>query len=1118
MPSTYFYQNKHSGHILTRQDDGYPGAIGHAASLASRQLKRLPFTLGRRGLLSKLLTLWAVLLPSLSAAQGGDAEPIIISNYSRLRMDDGLSSDRVNVIYRDHAGLMWFGTDEGLNAYDGYIVRSFTPAERDTNSIGGKRICDICEFEPNKITVAMADCGVNVYDKCTRRFVRSPYGPRTASEFRCALGLSKQGNKAYGVFPSFIAKRSFGSSKGTPHLIDRITKETIGPGGSGRVKVCPMPGVGGKVATLLTQKTIGILDTKYENLSEYTFEQGRIFDICPLDAEHLLLATSNGIYGFDIRAKNFGAVNMLKGQAVQAICRNQEGDFWVAYAGNQILKWIPSQNVSIPVVGASSLLNAQTHINDIFEDDNGLLWLATNNAGVLKIDTKKPKIGTRYIDNDLPDSYVTSDVSVVDASTLWAACAEAGLVKVDMGRRSSVLIPLPDGAVATCVLARRNGSVFVGSDDGLWRYDDVSHHLSRLAPALPDSSPVFVRGLNEDCLGNIWMSTQCGLFRYNGVKFEPMRTVDGEVHSFNVVFEDSDGRIWAGSSSGLFIKGVGEKIFKRIGRLWGGREFDGVLSLAEYKQKMLVGTSEGVLVFDRRTLEQEQAPVFAKFENRSILSIVRDRNDVVWLSTNSEVGYVDINYGNVYTFGHRDGLGNQGNECHRFKLYDDVIYFGQVAAVNTIDTKNVSFNTRMPSTFVSEVIYGSIGNESIMSMANDTTFSQLYVVSASTKIHVASSDYTDPTRNNFMFKMNDGEWQRLNGTNEILVSGLLPGTYRILLRSSNADMTWSYDVKPVYIRLESPLWLSRPAVLFYAIWLMSIIWLILNLRFRKINKRMRLAEAEAKSKSLVEDQRNRLVHAINEQHASFNYAKRIQDALMPKVDSVERYFSKFFVFYKPKEIVSGDFYTFYHRDDKTFVVAADCTGHGVPGAFVSILGIDHISHIIMQQKVDDAGEILTRLQMELRSAVTKIGSAEVNDGMDITVCVVYHSEKKLNFAGAMNDLYLIRNNEVTVYHGDRMSIGANVFGRADDSQAFKSVTFSGQSGDMLYMFSDGYCDQFGGPEHKKFKSRRFKNLLLNVHKLPANDQRQLLGQKLIEWMGNVEQTDDISIVGFEPWA
>lgn len=138
----------------------------------------------------------------------------------------------------------------------------------------------------------------------------------------------------------------------------------------------------------------------------------------------------------------------------------------------------------------------------------------------------------------------------------------------------------------------------------------------------------------------------------------------------------------------------------------------------------------------------------------------------------------------------------------------------------------------------------------------------------------------------------------------------------------------------------------------------------------------------------------------------------------------------------------------------------------------------------MQQKIDDAGEILDRLQADLRMAVSLIGSEEMNDGMDMSVCVVKHEEKVINFAGAMNDLYIIRNNEVLVYHGDRKSIGHDILRGDGASTRFTSTEIACQSGDMMYMFSDGYCDQFGGPEHRKFKVRRFKNMLLNVHKLP----------------------------------
>ena len=565
------------------------------------------------------------------------------------------------------------------------------------------------------------------------------------------------------------------------------------------------------------------------------------------------------------------------------------------------------------------------------------------------------------------------------------------------------------------------------------------------------------------------------------------------------------------------IRDIGSKTFRPIGPSWKGRNDEGVLCIIEHKGSILMGTSDGVKVFDRRTGCETATKIFDQFKNKVIYSIACDENGILWLNTSSGIGYVDSNYGNVYTFGNADGLYNEGNECRKFTSADGIIYFGQVTAVNTIDTRHVTFNTRIPHTIVSQVLYCPNGEEYKMTMKDDTTYCHIYQPNATTRLQVASSDLTFPARNRFLYKIDDGNWTELSNSNEILLPSLFPGTYRVRLRSSNADKTWSYDIKSIYINIEPPLWMTRPAIIFYAIWMMGMLWLFFNMRLRKINRRMRL-EAEGKAKRSIEEQRNQLAGVINEQRSSFNYAKRIQDALMPKAKQFESYFAKLFILYRPKDIVSGDFYTFYHRDGKTFVISADCTGHGVPGAFISILGIDHLNSIIMQQKVDDAGQILTLLQSELRKAITQIGTEEVNDGMDMTVCVVHHAEKSVNFAGAMNDMYIIRNNEVLTFHGERMSIGTDT--SMDNSHpeiTFRSQDIDCLPGDMMYLFSDGYCDQFGGPEHKKFKVRRFKNLILNIHKLPANDQMLLLNQKIIEWMGGGEQTDDISVIGFQPW-
>ena len=1062
------------------------------------------------------------LTAAASHAQTPPAEmpPMRICNFEQLDTDRGLSSNTVNVVYCDATGLLWIGTEDGLNTFDGYTIRSFKPDHSDTTSIDGKQVLGIGEFNPSKITVALGDGGINIYSKRTGTFSRNRQEdfmqPR---DTRSSFGLCGVGDDIYAVFPECVIKRN--RLTGRIRRIDLPRKMPQSGIRWGRMKMSLMPGGDGRVAIHTGTKSVSMMDTRYENIVEVKFDSLFIYSIAPLDDDRLALATRTGLFSYDFRAKELTPTPILRGELAQAVTRNNDGDLWVAYAGNKLLKWSPSQNKIVRVENSRRFLNKQTRVNDLFEDENGLLWVATSNSGLIKLDTKKLKITTKFIDVDMPLDHLTNDISASDANTIWAACGTNGLVRVDLASRTSTVIDVPHQNVKS-VLARSDGTILLGTTRRLMRYTPATGLMESIEiheHTADSAGRVMIRSINEDCLGNIWLSTQLGLYRFNGVNFELMQSDKGGSFVFNSAMEDSDGRIWAGSCSGALVRDASGGPFRRIGKQWTGRNDEGVLCIAEHKGRIFMGSSDGVMVFDKRTCEEADNSIFATFANKMIYSIACDANGIVWLNTSSGVGYVDLNYSNVYTFGNSDGLYNEGNECHKFTMAKDMIYFGQVTAINAIDTRHISFNTRMPKTFVSEVIYGQSGMEEPMKMRDDTTFTHKYLANASTKIRLASSDYSVPSRNLFMYKLDDNEWVQLANSNEILLSGIMPGTYRIKLRSSNADKTWSYDVKTIYLRIESPLWLSRPAIIFYAIWLMSIIWLFLNLRFRNINKRMKLAEAEAKSKSIVEDQRNKLAVAVNEQRASFNYAKRIQDALMPEVKSVEKMFTKFFVLYRPKDIVSGDFYTFYHRDGMSFVVSADCTGHGVPGAFISILGIDHISNIIMQQKVDDAGEILTHLQAELREAVSKIDSEEFNDGMDITICVVHHDEMRINFAGAMNDLYIIRNNEVLEFHGERKSIGTDM--SMDNSRpdtVFHSRDIECQPGDMMYMFSDGYCDQFGGPEQKKFKVRRFKNLLLNIHKLPANDQKMLLNQKLIEWMGGCEQTDDISVIGFEPWA
>lgn len=1075
------------------------------------------------------LTLFT-LLPSPILAQAWQASEtstqtfageMTVCNYSQFGTDQGLTSNSVNVVFRDNDGLLWVGTEDGLNSYDGYSLNRYLPNNSDSTFISGKQVFEISQFAQDLIMLSLGDGGLNLYDKKHRTFQQIDLGDffsdRTVSN--SCFGLCRVSSEICAVFPEGVIKRDL--ITGRTKLIDMPKKMTKTGVKWGRIKMSIMPGESGMVAMMTGTKSVSILDVKYETVKETSFPYMYIYDICPLDADRLLLATQDGIFSFNIHTGDYKQLDLLRNELVYAITRNTEGHYWIAYGGNKLLKWMPSFQQYMTVSNSYQLMHPRTRVNDLYEDDNGVLWVATNNNGVLKIDTKLPKIFTRRLDVDLPINYHNLDISAAIDGEVWIACGISGFVRVDMDKGQTEVIKVPHSNVSS-IRARQNGIVLVGTTKGLWTYNTKSKALDELTISdqyVDSAGRVMVRSIDEDCLGNIWLATQLGLYRYNGVKFERAEVASEAAEVFNCIMEDSDGKLWAGSCSGSWVKDVNSNSFRRIGKVWKGKNEDGILCIAECADKIFMGTTEGLMVYDRQTALEINDPVKESFSNKMIYSLISDNNGILWVSTSSGIAYVDINYGSVFSFGKSDGLYYEGNECRKFAMCNDHIYFGQAAAINFIDTRSIVFNTRMPKTYVSSITYGQSGAEEQMPMRNDSTYEAKFSVNSAMRINVASSDYTATERNQFMYKLDNNEWVNLRHNHEILFSGMLPGTYKLSLRSANSDMTWSYDIKTIYLQLNSPLWASMPAIICYGIIIMTVLWLILNMRFRSINRRMKMAEAEVRSKKIVEEQRNKLAHAINEQKASFGYAKRIQDALMPKVEVAQEHMAKFFVLYRPKEIVSGDFYTFYYRDGKTFVISADCTGHGVPGAFISILGIDHLDNIVMQQKVDDAGEILTRLHAELHESVKKIGSEEFNDGMDITICVVDHDNMTMNFAGAMNDLFLIRNNEVLVYPGQRNSIGANMsFDTQVKTVVFKSQDIKCQPGDMMYLFSDGYMDQFGGPEQKKFKVRRFKNLLLNVHKLPAADQRILLNQKLEDWMGPLEQTDDISIIGFEPWA
>ena len=253
---------------------------------------------------------------------------------------------------------------------------------------------------------------------------------------------------------------------------------------------------------------------------------------------------------------------------------------------------------------------------------------------------------------------------------------------------------------------------------------------------------------------------------------------------------------------------------------------------------------------------------------------------------------------------------------------------------------------------------------------------------------------------------------------------------------------------------------------------------------------------------------------------SINYAKKIQEAVLPITEEARAILGDHFILYMPRDIVSGDFYYAAEVNNWLIVAVADCTGHGVPGAFMSMLGISFLTEIIRKKEITKANQALNELRKEIINALQQKGiPGEQKDGMDIGLIAINKENLICQFAGANNNMYLIKkindfknNNcyQLFEYKGDKMPIA--IYDRMDN---FTNYEIQLKKGDIIYLFTDGYVDQFGGENGKKFMTKRFKELILNnVHK-PMKEQKLILEETILKWKGNLEQTDDITVLGMK---
>ncbi|NPA68581.1 MAG: SpoIIE family protein phosphatase [Chlorobi bacterium] len=363
---------------------------------------------------------------------------------------------------------------------------------------------------------------------------------------------------------------------------------------------------------------------------------------------------------------------------------------------------------------------------------------------------------------------------------------------------------------------------------------------------------------------------------------------------------------------------------------------------------------------------------------------------------------------------------------------------------------------------------------------------------------------------------------------------LTPGKHVLSVYAVNALNEKSNTLK-IIIEVKPPLWqTSWFIVAVFTVFLISIssgISAFYRNKQRKIKEYNEILEAKVQERTSEIQAQNELIQKQNaeiyEQYkkidfqnkeitGSIRYAGKIQRAALSDTGIYTKYVSGFFILFKPRDIVSGDFYWINEAKNKLLIAAVDCTGHGVPGGFLSMLGISFLNEIIndtvKKDKEIKAADILTTLRAKIITTLTSHGENERKDGMDMSLVIIDKEKMMLNFAGANNPAYIIRNEKLAKIEADRMPVGYN---KKLNDIPFKNKYVPLKKNDLIYLFSDGYADQFGGSKGKKFNSKRFREMLLYISKFPMTEQEMLAEKILKKWMGNYEQIDDILLIGIK---
>ncbi|MFO8066936.1 MAG: two-component regulator propeller domain-containing protein [Bacteroidales bacterium] len=1014
---------------------------------------------------------------SSSAELKEDIKNLKIESYTTKQ---GLANNDVRHIHEDAKGNLWFGTFNGLSIYDGKYFTNYLKEDGLIND------AIMCLFEDSNENIWIGtDGGISKVSNYNDKIIFTNYTNDN--------GLANNSIRA--INEDFDGTLWFGTAGGgiTYFENDIFTTITTRQGlAHNNIRSITRDKNGN-----LWFGTVGGGVSRYNGkaFTTYTTEQGlahnRVFSVVEDNHGNLWFGTvGGGVSKFDGKYfTNYSTDDGLAHNSVYDIIQDSKGNMWFGTFGGGVSKFDGKRFKTYTT--KNGLVHDRTW--RITEDSNGNIWFGSFGGGVSKFD------GDTFINYTAANGLAHNTIETIvedHKGNIWFGTVGGGVSLLEKGTTVFKTFSIKNGIAhnrVRCITEDKNGFLWFGTDAGISRYDGKYFVSFTTEHGLPDG---VVYDIVEDENGILWIGTNLG---FSGLQFSDKNNnliPAGKLQVNNKILINDYLPVWDtyNNKTGYSVKDINTNA-SCITKL------NLPLSNKNNKNTIWAGCGDDrVIRFNPKAVKKINEPLVV------VLQRIRINDErICWHTLNSVKGKEtnpDVLFQNqVIIYGNR--LSDEDIQLLSDKFSD-------------VEFANITPFYQLPTNLVLPYRHNNITFE-----FNAIETGRNFLVNYQYKLEGQDKDWRPVTKNSFATYGN-----------------LHEGDYTFLLRAQSPEGVWN-DAAAYSFKVLPP-WYRKWWMFFaYGIGAFIIIWSIIIWRIRSLQNEKKHLEKVVKERTLElleekeeADKQRMLVEEksieIAKQHAqlsehhksiadSINYAQRLQQAILPSIKTLKKELKDVFIIYKPKEVVSGDFYwmekSIINDDEIIFFAVADCTGHGVPGALISVVCSNALNSSFKEFNITDTGKLLDKVNTIVVETFEKSGM-DIHEGMDIALCSINWKTKELQYSGARIALNIISSNGTNPEYNQVPATPKSIGKRKKETQKFTTNNIKLKDGDYIYISTDGLYDQFGGPNGEKFKAKQLKSIILNNLNKSLSEQKSIIETSLEKWKEDWGQVDDICVIAF----